>query len=84
MRLVVVLAGTFGFGSALFGSVLWGKPIEMCMMNGVVSALGAAILLRWWMRIWIHSLEQVSRENEMSATLEQMQSGDESGDSSNS
>ena len=79
MRLVVVLAGTFGFGSALLGSLLWGKPIEFCMMNGVISALGAAVLLRWWMRIWIHSLEQVSRENEMSSTLEQMQGDDESG-----
>lgn len=78
MRLVVVLAGIFGFGSALMGSVLWDKPIEACMLNGVISALGAAVLLRWWMRIWIHSLEQVSHENEMSATLEQMQSDDAS------
>lgn len=83
MRLVVVLAGTFGFGTALLGSVLWGKPIESSMLNGIISALGAAVLLRWWMRIWIHSLEQVSRENEMSATLEQMQSGDDSGGVSN-
>ena len=81
MRLVVVLAGVFGFASALLGSFLWGKPIEMSMLNGVVSALGAAVLLRWWMRIWIHSLEQVSRENEMSATLEQMQAGEDSGSS---
>ena len=79
MRLVVVLAGVFGFGSALLGSLLWGKAIETSMLNGVVSALGAAVLLRWWMRIWIHSLEQVSRENEMSATLEQMESGEDSG-----
>ena len=82
MRLVVVLAGIFGFGSALLGSVLWGKPIESCMMNGIISALAAAMLLRWWMRIWIHSLEQVSRENEMSATLEQMEAGDEPGNPS--
>ena len=74
MRLVVVLAGTFGFLTALGGSLMWSKPFEVCLLNGIVSALVAAILLRWWMRVWIFSLEQVSREDEMTSQLEQLES----------
>lgn len=74
MRLVVVLAGAFGFLTTVAGSLLWGKPFEICLVNGIVSALVAAILLRWWMRVWISSLEQVSREDQLTAQLDQMES----------
>ena len=73
MRFIMVLAGAFGFSAALIGGFLAGKPIEMCLLHGIVSALVAAFLLRWWFRIWIRSLEQVSREDELTATLQEME-----------
>jgi hypothetical protein len=73
MRLIVVLAGAFGFMTVLAGSLIWEKPLDVSLVNGIVSALVAAILFRWWMKIWISSLEQVSREDEMSAQHFQME-----------
>lgn len=73
MRLVVVLAGTFGFSAVLIGNLVGEKPLEDSLISGIVSALVAAILLRWWMRLWITSLEQTSREDELSARLDQME-----------
>mgnify|MGYP001616437049 CR=1 FL=1 len=73
MRLIVVLAGGFGFFTVLAGSLAWEKPLEASLVNGIVSALVAGILLRWWMKIWITSLERVSREDEMSARLDQIE-----------
>ena len=73
MRLIVVMAGGFGFLTALAGSLAWEKPLETSLVSGIISALVAAILLRWWMRIWISSLERVSREDEMSARLDEIE-----------
>ncbi len=73
MRLIVVLAGGFGFLTVLVGNIAWDKPLEVSLVNGIVSALVAAILLRWWMRIWISCLERVSREDEMSSRLDQIE-----------
>lgn len=73
MRLVVVLAGTFGFLAALIGNLAGQKPLENSLISGIISALIAAIMLRWWMRLWITSLEQTSREDELSARLDQME-----------
>ncbi len=73
MRLIVVLAGGFGFVTALLGGLVWEKPLEESLVNGIVSALVAGILLRWWMRMWITSLERVSRDDEMSARLDQIE-----------
>lgn len=63
MRLIVALAGAFGFLTVLAGSVAWDKPLEISLVNGIVSAFVAAILFRWWMKLWISCLEQVSRED---------------------
>lgn len=73
MRLVVVLAGTFGFVAVLVGSVIGQRPLENSLISGIISALIAALLLRWWMRLWITSLEQTSREDELVARLDQME-----------
>jgi hypothetical protein len=73
MRLVVALAGGFGFLTVVLGSVAWNKPIEVSFVNGAISAFFAGILLRWWMKLWISSLEQVSRQDEMAATLDQLE-----------
>lgn len=77
MRLVVVLAGTFGFLTVLAGNMAGEKPLEACLVNGIVSALIAGLLFRWWMRLWVSSLEQVAREDEMSSRLEQLDSESE-------
>lgn len=71
MRLIVVLAGAFGFSAVVIGNMYGEKPLESSLVHGIVAALVAAIVLRWWMRLWISSLEQVSREDEMSARLDQ-------------
>jgi Co/Zn/Cd efflux system component len=73
MRLIVVMAGGFGFLTVLAGGMAWEKPFEISLVNGIVSALVAGILLRWWMKLWISSLERVSREDEMSARLDQIE-----------
>lgn len=73
MRLVVVLAGAFGFITVLLGSLAWNKPIETSLVNGALSAFVAGILLRWWMKLWISSLEQMSREDEMAARLDELE-----------
>ncbi len=75
MRLIVVLAGAFGFITAMAGSLSFNKPLEISMVNGIVSALVAGLLLRWWMKIWISCLEQVSREDAWSE--QQAQTDDE-------
>jgi hypothetical protein len=67
------MAGGFGFLTVLAGSLAWEKPFEISLVNGIVSALVAGILLRWWMKLWISSLEKVSREDEMSARLDQIE-----------
>lgn len=74
MRLIVVLAGAFGFGTVLLGSLVWDKPLDSSLVNGIASALAAGLLFRWWMKLWISSLEQVSKEDEMAATLDQIES----------
>lgn len=73
MRLIVVLAGAFGFIAVLAGNMAGQKPLEVSLVNGIVAALAAAVLLRWWMKVWITSLEQVSREEEMTARLDQIE-----------
>lgn len=73
MRLVVVMAGAFGFLTVVLGSLAWNKPLEVSLVNGAISAFVAGILLRWWMKLWISSLEQVSRQEEMAATLDQLE-----------
>ena len=72
MRLIIVIAGAFGFGTVVLGSMSWGRPLDVSMVNGIVSAFVAVILLRWWMRIWITSLEEVSRQEEMSVHLDEL------------
>ena len=74
MRLVVVMAGAFGFLTVVLGSLVWNKPLEVSLVNGAISAFVAGILLRWWMRLWITSLEHMSRQDEMAATLDQLES----------
>ena len=71
---MVALAGAFGFGTVLLGSVAWDKPLESSLVNGFVSALAAGLLFRWWMKLWISSLEQASKEDEMAAHLDQIES----------
>ena len=73
MRLVIVLAGAFGFLTVILGSLAWNKPVETSLVNGTISAFVAGILLRWWMKLWITSLEQVSRQEEMAAHLDQLE-----------
>jgi hypothetical protein len=73
MRLVVVMAGAFGFLTVVLGSLVWNKPLEVSLVNGAISAFVAGILLRWWMKLWITSLEQVSRQDELAATLDQLE-----------
>ena len=73
MRLIIVIAGAFGFGTVVMGSLAWGRQLDVSMVNGIVSAFVAAILLRWWMRIWISSLEEVSRQEEMSVHLDELE-----------
>ena len=73
MRLVVVMAGAFGFLTVVLGSLVWNKPLEVSLVNGAISAFVAGILLRWWMKLWISSLEQMSRQEEMAATLDQLE-----------
>lgn len=72
MRLIIVIAGAFGFGTVVLRSMSWGRPLDVSMVNGIVSAFVAVILLRWWMRIWITSLEEVSRQEEMSVHLDEL------------
>jgi hypothetical protein len=82
MRLIVVMAGAFGFMTVLAGSLAWEKPLEISLVNGIISALVAGILFRWWMKMWISCLEQVSREDawsEQSAQAEAEQSRQSSG-----
>ncbi|MBM3840923.1 MAG: hypothetical protein FJ398_23810 [Verrucomicrobia bacterium] len=73
MRLVVAMAGAFGFLTVMLGSLVWSKPIEVSLVNGMISAFVAGILLRWWMKLWISSLEEASRQDEMAATLDQLE-----------
>lgn len=79
MRLVVVMAGAFGFITVLLGSFAWNKPLEVSLVNGTISAFVAGIMLRWWMKLWISSLEQVSRQEEMATQLDQLDAAGESG-----
>jgi hypothetical protein len=79
MRLIVVLAGTFGFFTVLIGSLAWEKPLETSLVNGIISALVAGILFRWWIKLWISSLEQVSRQGEISAQQTQNEAEQQSG-----
>ena len=83
MRLVVVMAGAFGFLPVALGSLVWNKPLEVCLVNGAVSAFVAGILLRWWFKLWISSLEQMSRQEEMAATLDQLETDAEQAQSGN-
>lgn len=73
MRLIIVIAGAFGFVTVILGSMAWERPLDVSVVNGIVSAFVAAILLRWWMRIWIQSLEHVSRQDEMSIKLDEIE-----------
>lgn len=57
----------------LAGSLAWNKPLDVCLVNGIVSALVAGILFRWWMKLWISCLEQVSREDAFSEQAAQME-----------
>lgn len=70
MRLIIAIAGAFGFATVVLGSMAWERPLDVSVVNGIISAFVAAILLRWWMRIWISSLEQVSRQEELEVHLE--------------
>jgi hypothetical protein len=79
MRLIVVLAGAFGFFTVVIGSLAWEKPLESSLVNGIVSALVAGILFRWWIKLWISSLEQVSRQGEISAQQSQNELEQQSG-----
>ena len=72
MRFAIALAGAFGFITALLGGLIGDKSIEDCFFHGLVAALGAAFLLRWWLRIWIRSLEQTSNENARAEMIEQI------------
>ena len=71
MRLIVVIAGALGFITVLLGSIAWRRPPDVSLVNGILASFVAAILLRWWMRIWITGLEQSSRQEELSIKLYQ-------------
>lgn len=81
MRLVVVITGAFGFMTAVAGSLAWDKPLDVCLVNGIVSALIAGILFRWWMKLWISCLEQVSREAAFQEEAAQLESESQQSDS---
>jgi 4-amino-4-deoxy-L-arabinose transferase-like glycosyltransferase len=71
MRLIVVIAGALGFITVVLGSIAWRRPPDVSLVNGILASFVAAILLRWWMRLWITSLEQASRQEELSIKLDQ-------------
>lgn len=62
MKLIMVLGGCIGFAIGLGFSWAQGSPWPSVVWRAVIAALLAGLLLRWWGRLWIQSLQQSHRE----------------------
>ena len=64
MKLIMVLGGLIGFAIGLGFSWAQGSPWPAVVWRAAIAALLAAVLLRWWGRLWMRCLQQSYRERQ--------------------
>ena len=62
MKLIMVFGGFIGFAIGFGFSWAQGSPWPSVVWRAAVAALLAGVLLRWWGRLWVRSLQQSHRE----------------------
>lgn len=63
MKLLVLIGGIVGFAVGLVSGVLAGCSWPTTIWHACLATCVAALLVRWWGRIWIQSLKQSYREH---------------------
>ncbi len=63
MKLLMVIGGLLGFLISLLLGLAQASAWPSILWHASVAAFGAGILMRWWGRLWLTSLQQVVREH---------------------
>ncbi|MEK7675874.1 MAG: hypothetical protein AAB676_08595 [Verrucomicrobiota bacterium] len=63
MKLLMVIGGLLGFVISLVIGLVQSSAWPSVLWRASAAALVAGILMRWWGRIWLTNLQQVTREH---------------------
>ena len=67
MKLMMVLGGLIGFGIGMSFSWAQESPWPSSLWRACVSAYASCLLMRWWGRLWLKSLQQALLERQTAA-----------------
>ena len=62
MKMLMITGGLLGFVISLTIGVVRHSDWSSILWRSAVSAYAAGMLLRWWGKIWIHSLKEVGEQ----------------------
>jgi hypothetical protein len=62
MKLMMILGGLVGFAIGVALGIAQQSAWPTVLWRASAASLLAGLLMRWWGKLWIHSLEQSRRE----------------------
>jgi hypothetical protein len=58
MKFALILGALAGFAIGVLSGLAAKSSWQTCVVNGSAGALGLALLLRWWRKVWMRSLAE--------------------------
>ena len=68
MKSLMILGGLIGFGIGLLFGWIRDNSWSSMLFRACVATYLAGLLLRWWGRVWVKSLEEMLHERQAAAT----------------
>ncbi len=65
MKKFMITGGLLGFLIGIVSGVVQKSEWPSVIWRASVAALGAGLLLRWWGRLWVHSLKEAGQQQLM-------------------
>jgi len=62
MKSLILLGGLIGFGIGVGFGLMQEKTMPSIMLHACVATYVSGMLLRWWGRVWIKSVQQANQE----------------------
>jgi hypothetical protein len=71
MKLLMIWGGLIGFGIGILAGLAQGCAWPELFWRASVAALVAGVVLRWWGRVWLRSLQASRRERALQSSQAQ-------------
>jgi L-asparagine transporter-like permease len=62
MKSLILLGGLIGFGIGIGFGLMEEKTLPSMILHACVACYLSGMLLRWWGRVWIKSLQRANEE----------------------